>query len=47
VENCSSWATVNFGKGSVEVRCTREIGHEGHHNADVVWEDDTEPELRR
>lgn len=47
MENCDHWATVDFGEGLVDVRCTREKGHEGHHNADVVWTKDTEPELRR
>ena len=47
MENCDSWTTVDFGKGPVEVLCTREKNHEGHHNSDVVWTDEANPKFRR
>jgi hypothetical protein len=35
-ENCISTATVNFGGGDVEIRCT-ETGEHGMHRCEVWW----------
>lgn len=45
-ENCDSWASVDFGQGTVQLLCTRRKGHEGHHNTHVVWTDENKPKLR-
>ncbi len=45
-KNCDVYATVNFGKGPVEIRCT-ETGEHLFHHCEVQWQLDEPASLRR
>lgn len=35
-ENCNIWAEVDFGRGSVDIRCT-ETGEHENHKCNVIF----------